>query len=131
MSRSLRILVVSDPPAAPGYLPRVRYLCDYLMSKGHQVTWLTEQYEPLHFEHTCPIITIPMYSGKTGDWFIKTVWTLLTDWHNRVFAQKAITNHQSPITNHQSLVYSFPLEAVQSFDKIYRHAIEWLLRKEE
>jgi len=45
--------------------------------------------------------------------------------------QSPITNHQSPITNHQSLVYSFPLEAVQSFDKIYRHAIEWLLRKEE
>ena len=29
-----------------------------------------------------------------------------------------------------TLVYSFPLEAVQSFDKIYRHAIEWLLKKE-
>lgn len=123
MSRSLRILVVSDPPAAPGYLPRVRYLCDYLMSKGHQVTWLTEQYEPLHFEHTCPIITIPMYSGKTGDWFIKTVWTLLTDWHNRVFAQKAITNHQSPITNHKydlvvcSAFSDFPLGAAQRIAK--------------
>ena len=48
----------------------------------------------------------------------------------------AAIGYQSPITNHQSqmtstLVYSFPLEAVQSFDKIYRHAIEWLLRKEE
>jgi len=26
-----------------------------------------------------------------------------------------------------SLVYGFPLEAVQDFDKIYKHAIEWLL----
>jgi len=29
--------------------------------------------------------------------------------------------------NHQTLVYAFPLEAIQDFDKIYKHAIEWLL----
>ena len=29
--------------------------------------------------------------------------------------------------NHRTLVYGFPLEAVADFDKMYRHAIEWLL----
>lgn len=28
---------------------------------------------------------------------------------------------------HRTLVFGFPLEATQSFDKIYRHAVEWLL----
>ena len=87
-AKSTHILIVSDPPAAPGYLPRLRYLCDYLVRKGCQVTLLTEEYEPLPFAHTYPIETIRMYTGGTFDWFVKTVWTLLTDWHNRVFATK-------------------------------------------
>ena len=41
-----------------------------------------------------------MFSGRRIDWFVKTVWTLLTDWHNRVFAQKII-NHKSEIINHK------------------------------
>ena len=81
-----RLLIVSDPPAAPGYLPRVRFLCDYLVRKGFDVTLLTEEYQPLSFVHSYPIKTIRMYSGGTVDWFCKTVWTLLSDWHNRVFA---------------------------------------------
>ena len=85
------ILVVSDPPVAPGYLPRLRYICDYLDRKGFAVTLLTETSEPLPFAHNYPIETIRMYSGNTFDWFVKTVWTLLTDWHNRVFAKRALT----------------------------------------
>ena len=85
-----RILIVSDPFAAPGYLPRVRYLCDYLSRKGYVVTLLTEQYQPLDFAHDYPIVTIPMYSGSTCDWIIKTIWTLLTNWHDRVFAKRAV-----------------------------------------
>ena len=30
---------------------------------------------------------------------------------------------------HRTLLYGFPLEAVQEFDKIYRHSIEWLLER--
>ena len=30
---------------------------------------------------------------------------------------------------HKTLVYGFPLEAVMDFDKIYKHAIEWLLER--
>ena len=84
------ILVVSDPPAAPGYLPRLRYLCDYLVGKGYDVTVLTETYQPLAFVHDYPIVTIPMYNGSRFDWFVKTVWTLMTDWHNRAFARKSL-----------------------------------------
>lgn len=85
-----KLLVVSDPPAAPGYLPRLRYLCDFLVRKGYDVTLLTEEYQPLCFAHTYPIKTIRMYRGDTFDWFIKSIWTLLTDWHNRVFAKKSL-----------------------------------------
>ena len=85
-----RLLIVSDPPARPGYLPRLRYLCDFLVRKGYDVTLLTEQYQPLDFAHNYPIHTIRMYSGSTMDWLLKTVWTLLTDWHNRVFAKRAL-----------------------------------------
>ncbi|MBQ6723235.1 MAG: glycosyltransferase family 4 protein [Paludibacteraceae bacterium] len=94
-----RLLIVSDPPVAPGYLPRLRYLCEYLVRKGYDVTWVTEQRGDIPFDHTYPLITIPMYSGSKWDWFIKSVWTLLTDWYNRAFAKKI--NHQLPITNHK------------------------------
>lgn len=94
-----RLLIVSDPPVAPGYLPRLRYLCDYLVRKGYDVTWVTEQREELRFDHTYPLITFPMYSGSKFDWFIKTVWTLLTDWYNRAFAKKIISNLKSQISN--------------------------------
>ena len=44
----------------------------------------------------------------------------------------AAVGYKSPITNDQSsvtttLVSGFPLETVQDFDRIYRHALEWLL----
>lgn len=32
---------------------------------------------------------------------------------------------------HSTLVYGFPLEAIQDFDKIYKHAIEWLTYEEK
>lgn len=89
------ILVVSDPPVGPGYLPRLRFLCDYLVQKGYDVTLLTEEDEPLPFAHAYPIETIRMYNGSTLEWAIKTVWTLLTDWHNRAFAKKILTAERS------------------------------------
>lgn len=86
-----RLLVLSDPPAAPGYLPRLRYLCDFLVQKGYDVTLATEHYQDLPFEHTYPIEIITMYSGSMFDWILKTAWTLLTDWHNRAFAKRAMS----------------------------------------
>lgn len=110
-----KLLIVSDPPAAPGYLPRVRTLCDYLVQKGFDVTLLTEEYQLLSFEHSYPIQTIRMYTGGSFDWFIKTVWTLLTDWHNRVFAKKYLktVHRQSFDVVICSAFSDFPLGAAQ------------------
>ena len=52
---------------------------------------LTEEYQPLLFAHDYPVQTIRMYSGSTFDWFVKSVWTLLTGWHDRAFAKRAMT----------------------------------------
>ena len=118
----LNILVLSDPPAAPGYLPRLRYLCDYMTQKGHKVTLLTEAYQPMAFEHEYQIMEIPMYSGNTIDWAIKTAWTLATDWHNRVFAKRAIWALEG---THYDLVLctafsDFPLGAAKRLADYYR-----------
>lgn len=112
-----RLLVVSDPPAAPGYLPRVRFLCEYLVQKGYDVTLLTEEYQPLEFAHSYPIRTIRMYSGSTFDWFIKTVWTLITDWHNRAFAKRAIGQLEHYDAVLCSAFSDFPLGAAQRIAK--------------
>ena len=45
----------------------------------------------------------------------------------------AAIGYKSPISNLQSpmtLVFAFPLEAVQDFDRIYKHAIQWLIEQE-
>lgn len=117
-----KLLIVSDPPAAPGYLPRLRYLCEYLVQRGYDVTLLTEQYQPLPFAHSYTIHTIRMYSGGKLDWFIKTVWTLLTDWHNRAFAQKYLTAKRSNSEAVYDLILctafsDFPLGAAQRIAK--------------
>jgi len=91
------ILVVSDPPAAPGYLPRLRYMCNYLVRRGFGVTLLTEEYEPLSFAHSYPIITVPIYDGTTWDWLCKSVRSLFSDWHNKAFAKKALCNQPALI----------------------------------
>ena len=97
-------------------------MCDYLVQRGYDVTLLTEQLNDFPFEHSYPIVTIPMYTGATLDWALKTIWTLLSDWHNRAFAKKA--NHKSQITNHKwdvvlcTTFSDFPLGAAQ---RIARH----------
>ena len=150
-----KLLLLSDPPVAPGYLPRVRYLCDFLVQQGFGVTFLTEQAQKLDFEHTYPIETLKMYSGGRFDWFIKTVWTLLTDWHNRVFADKWLLSYNQS-SNRQSIdavivsaFSDFPLGAalriakhlqvplicdIRDLDEQipdsryqYRHQIRWLM----
>ena len=106
-----RLLIVSDPPVAPGYLPRLRYLCEYLVRKGYDVTWVTEERGDIPFDHSYPLITIPMYSGSKWDWFFKSVWTLLTDWYNRAFAAKI--NHKFEIINHK-----FDLVLCSTFNEV-------------
>ncbi len=107
-----RLLIVSDPPATPGYLPRVRHLCEYLVQKGYDVTLLTEEGQPLPFAHTYPIETIRMYSGGSIDWFFKTVWTLFSDWHNKAFAQRYLASHNEAFDAVLCSAFSdFPLGA--------------------
>lgn len=109
-----KLLLLSDPPAAPGYLPRVRFLGDFIVRQGWDVTLFTEQYEPLEFAHSYPIETIPMYSGSRFDWLVKTLWTLLTDWHNRVFAKRVLkrVRNSSPYSAVLVSAFSdFPLGA--------------------
>lgn len=110
------ILVVSDPPAAPGYLPRVRYLCDFLVRKGYDVKLLTEIYEPLPFKHNYPIHLLRLYSGGTFDWLVKTVWTLLTDWHNRALANRFDDGIQYDVVLCTTFS-DFPLGAAQRIAK--------------
>ena len=112
-----RLLIVSDPPAAPGYLPRVRALCEYFVQKGYDVTLLTEEYGDLAFAHSYPIETIRMYRDSTFDWFVKTVWTLLTDWHNRVFAKKYLATQPVFDLVLCSAFSDFPLGAAQRIAK--------------
>ncbi|MCQ2347018.1 MAG: glycosyltransferase [Paludibacteraceae bacterium] len=82
------LLILSDPPIAPGYLPRLRFLCQYLHEHGYNVHLFTEEKESLLFEHTYPITTIPTYTGSTLDWLMKAIWSLFTNWHERHFAAK-------------------------------------------
>ena len=118
------LLIISDPPAAPGFLPRLRYLCDYLVRKGYGVTLLTEAYQPLTFDHAYPIEQIPMYSGSTFDWFIKSVWTLFTDWHNRAFARKCLSAINSRLSTFDAVICTtfneFPLGAAHRIAKALR-----------
>ena len=118
-----KFLVVSDPPVKPGYLPRLRYLCEYLVRKGHDVTLVTEQTGDLNFPHTYPIVPIKLYNGSKFDWFVKTVWTLLTDWYNRAFAKKTLyTLHLTHSTFDAVICTTFndsPLGAAQRIAKAW------------
>lgn len=83
-----RLLILSDPPIAPGYLPRLRFFCDYLREQGYELHLFTEQNSKLEFAHDYPITTIKTYTGSTLDWLIKSVWSLLSNWHERHFANQ-------------------------------------------
>ncbi len=53
----------------------------------------TEQWQPLDFKHdNYTITTIPFYRNQGIDWAVKALWSLLTDWKERHFAQE-ISKH--------------------------------------
>ncbi len=85
--RSLRILILTDPYGKPAYAPRLRYLCDYLTTKGHKIVVYTEHFQQHDFEHHYPIIEKPLYYSNTFQWTFYSFWSLLTDWRNRSFTQ--------------------------------------------
>jgi len=92
--RKQRLLVMADPYGKPSFAPRLRYLSDYLTRHGWDVDIYTEQWDKLFFEHNYPITEIRLYNGERDsvlyrfDWFVKAVWSLLTDWKNRAFCRE-------------------------------------------
>lgn len=85
---NLHILIVADPYGKPSFAPRLRFLCDYLSRKGHQIEVFTEQWDTLPFEHTYPIHEIPLMRG--GGWAVKSVLSLVFNWKEKRFARTVI-----------------------------------------
>lgn len=84
-----RLLILTTPYDIPSYAPRLRFLCDYLHSKGWELDVYTEASLIANFQHDYPIHYIEISHGKI-DWAIKTFWTLLTDWKSRHFTREVL-----------------------------------------
>lgn len=119
---NLNILILTDPFASPAYNPRLRTMCDYLMSIGWHVDVYTEKGE-ICFPHTYPIYEIPIYkTNSLVEWGVKSFVSLFFDWRNRYFSRKV----QNTIRNNiYDLVVcctfsTFPLRAALDIAQI-RH----------
>ena len=65
----MRLLIICDRPNPPGYIPRVRYLCNYFVQKGYSVTLLTEGAEIADFiSPDVELLTFDYLSDSTGLW---------------------------------------------------------------
>lgn len=82
-----RILIVSDPYSQPSFIPRLRFLCDYLVQCGCQPVVYTEQFQSHDFPHTYPIHEKPLYYRHSWQWLLLALWSLITDWRNRQFSR--------------------------------------------
>lgn len=87
-NKSHRILIVADAFGKPAYNPRLRYLCNYLVTHGWSVDVYTEQLEPLTFQHSYKIVEIQVYFNRTLDWIIKSICTILFDWKSRYLSRR-------------------------------------------
>lgn len=110
---SLRILILADPYGPPSYAPRLRYLCNYLTKKGHELVVYTEQFAPYDFPHSYPIHEKPIAHHTTWQWAWQSLWSLLTDWRNRKFSawvKKEVTNQSFDLV-FCTTFSTFPLRA--------------------
>ena len=83
------VLILSDPFTSPAYIPRLRYLCEYLTNKGWDIEVYTEKGETIAFPHSYAIHEIEVYRSSSHlEWAVKSLWSLLTDWRNRFFSQR-------------------------------------------
>lgn len=110
----MKILVLTDPYGKPSFGPRLRYFCEDWLRRGHTVRVITEEFEPIPFEHAYPIDRVSIYRGRL-DWFIKSAWSLLTDWRNRYFSRQVLRMTEG---EHYDLVFcttfsTFPLRAAR------------------
>ena len=84
---SRRILIVSDPYSQPSFIPRLRFLCGYLVQCGYQPVVYTEQFQSHDFPHTYLIHEKPLYYRHSWQWLLLALWSLITDWRNRQFSR--------------------------------------------
>ena len=116
-SNGKKILIVADGFGAPSYTPRLRALGDYLCEKGWDVDVVVEYIQPLSFTHKYVLDEVKIYSGSKIDWTIKNIWSLLTDWKNRMFSNY-VERHYGE--KHYDAVFcstfhTFPLRAAIEF----------------
>ena len=105
----MHIVVLTDPFGKPLYVPRVRYLCDYLVRQGHDVHVFSENIEPIDFQHSYDLNTWRFINSKS-DWVIKSLWSLLTDYKSRWFTRKVMRAVEGPVDCViVSTSYTFPL----------------------
>lgn len=81
----MNILILSDGFSAPAYKPRLRALCEWLHSRGHQIEVFCEQSAPINFPHDYPIREIALYQGGLIDWGLKNIGTMLFNWKEHAF----------------------------------------------
>ncbi|MBR3565381.1 MAG: glycosyltransferase [Paludibacteraceae bacterium] len=112
------IVILTDPFGKPLYVPRMRFLADFLTQKGYNVEVFSEYIEPINFQHSYPITTYKFNTSKLS-WALNSLLTLLFDYKNKWFAQKvckACENKQIDIVL-VSTSYTFPLYAGQQLAK--------------
>ncbi len=114
----MRLLFLCDKPNPPGYIPRVRYLCNYLADKGNQITLITEKSDCNQlFSPKINIITFEYIKAKTSvgykiEWLAKTALNLIYDHKGRTFFKKLskkIKNISFDAVFCSSTFHSFPL----------------------
>lgn len=87
----MKILVLADPYGRPSFAPRLRYICDYLTARGHEVEVFTEKWDTITFEHAYPIHEVPLHRKEGLVWFIQALWDLLTRSKDRRLARAVLS----------------------------------------
>ncbi|MBR1786836.1 MAG: glycosyltransferase [Paludibacteraceae bacterium] len=115
-----RCLIITDAFTPPDYKPRIRALCDNLTLRGWTVEVCAETFGDLPFQRDYKTTTLQFYKGGKLDWFIKQVWSLLTDYKNRWFSRKIASLYKNE--NFDIVVCStfstFPLRAARDFARL-------------
>lgn len=112
-----KILILCDAFTPPAYVPRVRFLCDYLAMQGDEIELYTEQFAPINFEHSYSIHEIRIYhfEGVLGkiEWVTKSLLSLLFDYKNRYFSKQVqrLTKNKHFDLVFCSSFHTFPLRA--------------------
>ena len=114
----MKILVLTDPFFKPLYVPRVRYLSDFLVRQGHQVHVFSEDIEHVEFAHSYSLCLFRYANSRLGR-LCKKLLTLIADHKDIWFANQIINSIDFvPDLVIVSTSYTFPLPAAH---RIARH----------